>query len=447
MSLSSTTVWEVRTAGSDNNGGGYVTGGGGTDRSQQDSAQGNGTNLTVDASTNTDVTPDGFSVGSADVGNLIQITTTGTGAAFTTGFYEIKSIQGGTKWRLDRSPAATSSAGATWAMGGGLATPGKASGAIVASNVIWIRGGGDPESNPYSISASSNVAGGRMTISVNGVHVKGYLTTRGDITTIGGLRPVLKAAANSVDIITESGNSFYSNLILDGDKANRTTTRGFGGTNGHQCFNILVRNCNGNGFNNSGANCSYCEAADNAGRGFSVTEASNCVAHGNTDGFNDNNAGSGSYVHCLSYSNSSTGFNTTTRSRVFDHCTAALNGGSGFGVQGIGSVLTNVLSYGNTLYGISATTVAMVRNAALGSNGSGATNGTMDISGTITLTADPFKNSAGGDYSPNPASGGGGLIRDNGIGWLGSGTTTRGSVGAVEPPPNAVRLINAGLVH
>ena len=108
MALSANTVFEVEYAGADSNGGGFVTGSGGTDYSQQSAAQGSGTNLTVDSSSNTKVNPDGYTVVAGDVGNLIQITSTGSGSAFTTGVYQITAASTGTSstQALDARPIA-----------------------------------------------------------------------------------------------------------------------------------------------------------------------------------------------------------------------------------------------------------------------------------------------------------------------------------------------------
>ena len=70
MALSASTVWELRTTGSDNNGGGFVAGTG-VDYSTQDNPQANGTNLVIDAVTNTVVTSASHTFDSTDVGNLI----------------------------------------------------------------------------------------------------------------------------------------------------------------------------------------------------------------------------------------------------------------------------------------------------------------------------------------------------------------------------------------
>lgn len=71
-----------------------------------------GTNLVVDASDNTKVTPDGHTPEVGDVGFDLEILTVGTGP-FTLGSYQILG-QDGSQWTLDRSPGPTNSSGAQW---------------------------------------------------------------------------------------------------------------------------------------------------------------------------------------------------------------------------------------------------------------------------------------------------------------------------------------------
>jgi hypothetical protein len=267
MALASTTDWELRTGGSDNSGGGYniARSASATDRSQSDSAYKSGTNLTVDATTNTDVAPDGYTPdATADPGNIVQITTTGTGAAFTVGFYEIVSVVSG-KWRLDRSPAAVNSAGATWAMGGALISLSKLGAVAVAGNTIWVKSG------TYSItSATQNgVAGGRTNFNFQGGStprcfvVEGYQTTRGD----KAARPIFDVTLNlgsSNDLISTGGNDFhFINLEITCNAF--TINNGFN-VSGQGCHVILCKttgtNMTGSGIrntNNGSIDRCYCK--------------------------------------------------------------------------------------------------------------------------------------------------------------------------------------------
>lgn len=184
MALSSTTEWEVRTDGNDLNGGGFNPARSGATKTSTDNytygpsyAVYSGINLTVDSVTNTYVQPDGYTPVTADIGHVIQIS---GGAGWTTGFYEITGITG-SRWILDRSPAAAGTAGGVWRLGGALATPGMAGAAHIGGNVIWIRNG------TYSVtSQSANVPNGRLMLAavpkewLTPTCVFGYENVRGD---------------------------------------------------------------------------------------------------------------------------------------------------------------------------------------------------------------------------------------------------------------------------
>lgn len=203
MPLPATAVIEVRTDGADTNGGGFdpAIASAGTDRSQQAAAHASGTNLVVDASTNTDVAPDGYTPTAADIGNYLQIA---VGTGWTAGFYRIDSIQSG-KWRLHASPAAVGVTGGTWALGGALATLTKAAAVVVAGNTVHAKGGPFPETLTPTTS-------GTAALPITWI---GYGSTRGDGQRVviqgGGVRAYnLDLGANSVNY-----NDFY-NLDLTG---------------------------------------------------------------------------------------------------------------------------------------------------------------------------------------------------------------------------------------
>lgn len=432
MAIAAATVFEVRTTGSDSNGGGFVTGSGGSDFSQQNSAQGTGTNLTVDATTNTDVTPDSYTVSSADVGNIIQITTTGGGAAFTVGFYQIVSIQGGTKWRLDRSPAATSSSGASWSIGGALASPGMASGAAsVSGNIIWVKSG------TYTItSTSSNVSNGRLTGGTKYL-VRGYNSTRADLAIGDANRPVIKAGVNSLTIFTSSSNyASLNDLVLDGDKATRTSTTGTAGSSEAHFYNVLARNFTSHGFSGSSARAVFCEAADNTAHGMAIDAVAFSWSHGNGGSGFGTGVGGTNYFGCVSSGNGSNGFQQLRNARVIN-CTAYNNTGDGADGDDADTTYVNCIFYGNGGYGIDDNGMIGVKavNCAFRNNTSGANRSIVSNLNfnPITLTADPFVNAAAGNFALNAAAGGGALLRALGYGTLPGGLTVGyPDVGAVQ---------------
>lgn len=203
MAIPTATVWRVRIGGNENNGGGFVPGGQGVDRSQQDAAHTSGVNLTVDASINTDVLPDGHAPDTADVNNMIQVTNR---PGFTPGAYHIVSIQSG-KWRLDRSPAAAGTNGGAWALGGSFASPGKAGGLHVGGNTISLAAG------TYTLNMnSSNIPNGRVHLAA---------PPAGAFTRIVGEdavnRPVFARGSNTVQAsIATLGGAVIRDIVLDG---------------------------------------------------------------------------------------------------------------------------------------------------------------------------------------------------------------------------------------
>lgn len=411
----------------DANGGGFVADASGSDFSQQAAAQGSGTNLTVDASVNTDVTPDSYTVSAADVGNIIQIS---AGAGFTTGWYQIVSIQGGTKWRLDRSPAATGTAGGTYRIGGALASPGVAVlAAEVKGNVVWVRGG------TYTIDNNDGpgIPNGILEFSNGAITVHGYGTTRGDITLGSASRPIIEIGADYLTILNFSiSASIIRDIIFDGNRATYGSPTCVSTSNPTMFYNCHVKNFETGLLNSNGSihfclteNCEYvgCESKiatfsvsrnNTLAHGFTVYGShgavSNCISHGNYSGFL---CGPSSVTvnQCVSYNNTTNGINS---------------------FQAINFVATNCIIYGNGGYGISNTygasnvfDNAIAVNCAFRNNTSGATLNIPTINNVnpITLTADPFVNAAAGNFALNAVAGGGALLRGLGYGTFPDGLT------------------------
>src|ERR1700693_2557717 len=115
MSLSASTVWEVRPGvGSDTNGGGYVTGAGGTDYSQQNSKNSSGSNIS---------TTDGVGAGSTTITSALAAFTSaivGNIIYFDGAWYEVVTFSNSTTIIVDRNT--TSGSGKTLNIGGALAT-------------------------------------------------------------------------------------------------------------------------------------------------------------------------------------------------------------------------------------------------------------------------------------------------------------------------------------
>ena len=438
MALSANTTWEVRTTGSDTAcSGGVVTGASGTDYSQQAAAQYSGTDLVVDSVTNTKVTSASHSFVSADVGNVLRVT---SGTGWTVGFYQIVSVASGAA-TLDRSPAATSTTGGSYCVGGAFASPGQAGAAHVAGNTCWIKAG------TYTVtSATANVAGGCVTwanqaANANIGRIVGYNATRGDL----GTRPVIVAdgVITSFTLVVVGIGNHLENVTVDGN--NRTSSRGANGGGG-TLYKVKGQNCTNSGI--IGGTLWACEATGCSSvpalTGSSTTYGYGCRSYANTvSGI----GWGGVWINCISDGN------TGANSRGFDDgfvgamqffgCTAYGNGGDGFRVNlGSGNSATenavNCIAYGNGGWGfnnIPATDGLYLINCAGGSNTSGNWNGTAgNAVGFVTLSANPFTNAAGGDFSLNTTAGGGAALRAAGFpGAFPTGTTTSYlDIGAVQ---------------
>jgi hypothetical protein len=330
MALVSTTVWEVRTTGTDANGGGFnpARGGGGVDRSQQDAAfitiDGAVITATVNATT-TDLDLTGVAAIAAHLGNLVQI----TGGTATAGTYEIVAIPSGTQWRLDRS-AGTAGQTATGAMGGAKGSPGGAFQFTVGNNKVWVQAGTYPIT-----SASTNISGG--CIASNARVLEGYQATRGDL----GTRPIFQASGIvTATILAHSGNEALSlNVEIDG--AGLAGIRGMSHSTRSTLIGAIVRNCTNSGIFSTNAggslilNC-LVTGCSTAGRAYDITGGgggalANCVASGNTvTGFGTDGVAVNA---CLAYNNTGAttdGFDTVGVGTAFTNCVAYANGRDGF---------------------------------------------------------------------------------------------------------------------
>jgi hypothetical protein len=418
MALSGSIMWEVRTTGSDNNGGGFKTGAAGTDYSQQNSAQKSGTDLAIHASDNTKVQPVAAGVAAADVGNVIQIT---AGTNFTVGFYEI-TAQDGTYWTLDRAVGTTGSTGGTYAMGGALATFETGVSLLTVNGMfLWVKNTAtySPVGNEIAMPSGT----------FQTVGVAGYGTTRGD-----GVRAIFDCSGMTAGqnfFAASSSSQIFYNLQASGAKkdtfvggnwincrAISAVEDGFSG--GSQIY-CSAENCGGCGYDNAsgGSSAFYSQAIGNTSHGFF--------------------GWGGTCVGCLAADNGGVGFHSRFQGGNFYGCTSAFN--TSHGISGA-EHCHNTVVYGNGGYGLVqdhgyGNTTRLMRFAAGGSTSGSinpASSARYEIGSQITLTADPFTDSANGDYSLNNASGGGALLRGGAIpGMFGDGTTTGyPDIGAVQ---------------
>ena len=433
MALSAATVLEVRTGGSDSNGGGFVTGASGTDRSQQTAAHATLTAASTVHTTTTQINVAGgdYTVTAADVGNLLQI----TGGTATAGFYEITAADvPNNRWTVDRS-AGTAGQTVVGAMGGALASPGKASGAItVAGMIAWVDDG------TYSItSTTSNVSNGRVTLGVANTRMIGYEVTRGDDT---GTRPLFSAGVNTMTMVTLTNDSAFGNI--NGTAASATGIAFVTSSSQGLVYKCKMTGANATAAFTGGTSSTFilCEATGGTVAGFSGTGGHfvGCVASAiAARGFNLG-TGDSTCHRCISINNTGgTGkgfdFGSATATGLFVNCTAFGNSEPGFDSSAGPAASCNwisCLSYDNTGNGFNSNGRAW--NCAAGSNATDFHANVIQIN-TVTLTASPFTNSGSGDFSLNNTAGGGAACRN--VGLLGAfpsliSTTGFLDIGAVQ---------------
>lgn len=455
MALSATVVFEVRTVGSDTNGGGFNTAASGTDWSQQTSPQYSVTDAVTNGTTT--ITSATANFGTDVVGNLAYVSG-GTGA-ITGDLYEIISRTNTTTIVVDRSTGLTAGTGATLKIGGALGSPGWAVAKMVPSNTVWVKAG------TYTVTTTTPGSNGPVKYNPGTdaslaapSRIEGYNTTRGD----KGTRPLIQLQASlttaAINIFELSGGTnkyvWADNFELDATTGNTTATGAQVNSNFQRIQRFKINHTTVNGIDLRDAreyatDCEVLNFSGTAGVQMHVscdrtTELLRCSVHGGTtEGVNC--AGSGVTLgDLLIYG--ITG--TTKNGLVTDYDTsifgATIYGCTGSGVYNVTRTLTtgnwvNVLSYGNSLFGFTAEAavgpVLQLTHCAGGGNGSGNldTNyASAAQDGFIALTADPFTNAAGGDFSLNTTAGGGAALRAAGVpGPLGSNTGYR-DVGALQ---------------
>lgn len=436
MALTASTVWELRpSVGNDANGGAFdlsVTSPG-TDRSQQNSAQFSGSDGT--AAGTTAFTSASHTFTSADVGNVLNLS---SGSGFTAGFYTIVSVATGIA-TLDRSPG-TGTAG-VWALGGALATLrplltssgyGGVPNAVLA-NVVYIK-------NTGTITLTSAIS----IPNLGYVALIGYGTTRGDSGQV-----TITTSTNSIHlfVLTDTNASaIFENIIF-------TSTAGTPGNAldaGVVLTTVQYNNCFFSGFSQIFAitaahivmfNCEVTACVSTTSAIFFVCQDlyfHACYIHNNTGAGVRTFTGSVPdqtivFIDCVIAANAAGVINTidgTQVSLTFVNC--AITDNTGDGINAVASAftaqtvrLTNCTIDGNGGFGVHCalpTSSGTVRTRlvvgagnAFRSNTSGDRSNFPVLRGDITLTADPFTNRSGGDFSLNSTAGGGAACKAAGF--------------------------------
>jgi len=396
------------------------------DYSQQDSAQIAFTDMVIGATT-TQFTSAGNPVTDAMVGNIINVT---SGTGFTVQRVQITSQSGGTA-TCDKSLGTAASTGGHGNLGGGLLTIATVNGLIVAAssgvvNNVHIKSG------TYTHTTEVDIAQPSVWI--------GYNTNHWDY----GTKPLITTATNSTKLfginIGSNPGVIFDNLSL----SNTASIRSWGVYAQASQALFAMRNCVLDGFT-YGVNVDFITSPNGfSATGFGVynTEIKNCATFGIIQWYNATVRGC--YLHGNGKAISNTSNSTQNLSLIRNIINAntygfySSGGGTTFvevqgndisnntsdGINSQGGLVLDVqnnIFYGNGGYAINNLGGAGVWAQyadynAYGSNTSGRFNGT-SFAGPhdVPLTADPFTNSSGGDFSLNSTVGGGAACKGAGF--------------------------------
>ncbi len=429
--FSSTTAWDVRTTGNAANGGGFNTAASGTDRSQQDAAFIAYTDIIVGGTTT-----QGTSVlnpfDATSPGNIVNIA---SGAGCTVQRAQVVSVAGSTA-TFDKS-LGTAASVCAGNYGGGLASIQAAVSLAASLNSVHIKSG------TYTVTAFVTVGSGIW------LHFIGYGTTHND----GGTRPLITTSTNSVNLfeIPASTNANFTNIRFTNTAGTRfaaiTLTGGVSLLMVNNCIfdgmgngvyaplsdrpiyiiNSEVKNSTGGALYSFGGsftlygsyihdNTAYGVRSDATSALFVTMQITRSIITGNTDGV----------------------VASTDASIIVDESVIANNSGDGLDLTAPRTVvINNSIIYSNNGYGINASAAPFQLsqyNNGFGDNTSGNRNNVAISTSDIAITADPFTNSAAGNYGLNSTAGGGAVLKATGFPGAFPGGTTTGflDVGAVQ---------------
>lgn len=417
MAIAASTNWDVRVDGSDDNGGGFDIASAGTNYVKQTAAQLTVTDAGATGTTNLSSATGGFT--SAMVGNIVNVV--GQGRRQITAFVNANNVTCDAAWGTF--------SGATAKVGGALLSPALALGSKVVGNTIHIKKG---VSSFIISSTSSNVAGGRLTISGANTNVIGYENDWLDF----GAPPTIEVASTgvtSIDMVTFGDSSIsksIANVILDGQ--NKTGIRAVLGNAHAAVYGVEAKNCPNGAFNTVGLLVSFISRDCGSS---SVSPINNCRIHafgrciGQHRWYFMNYGGAAIYctaerpaggsisahafahdgdallLHCTAWNfNSFAGFQMGARSSCCINCHAENAGSTSIGYTSAASQtapafqrLLNVATYNST------------------TNTSFSTNYLALLTNLITLSAAGLVDPANGDFRPNSDAGGGALLRSAGF--------------------------------
>ncbi len=462
MALSASLVWEVRSSGLDANGGAFRAGSTGVDYSQQDAAQVVYSDLVIDSLDPSRVSSGTSPFAAAHLGNVLNVA---GGVGFTTGRYEVVAVTGGVA-TLDRACGGSGATGGSGRLGGSLATLGALAAGMVASNKAFVRGGAytGAATATFTGATSAPIAGGYY------AQVIGYGTTRGD-----GGRPVLTISGSSITGLSFASQGWMlANFEVNGNGQSGSVGVHYNAGGPFAIYNVKVSNTASNGIRLNSSTHITAQRCEVTGCGSGAAAAVRVdSANVTLENF---------YVH----DNACPGIFLTTHAIVLDSVIANNTGASSDGIY-IGTtawqILRNNTIHGNGRDGIRRDTTAgaqigTIKNNLITSNGgfgiryttssavpaqpyfdgnafwgnAAGARGNMDSTSGIdgfgvytnvddlTLTGNPYTNSAGGDFSLNQTAGAGAACRGAGVpdDWSGLTPTSSPDFGAIQATATAV---------
>lgn len=370
------------------------------------------------------------------VGNIINIT---SGTGFTVQRVQISSTSSTTA-TCDKSLGTGGSTGGNGNLGGAFQKWYTAVALNVAGNVFFIRG----DAGSYTQTASGTISnnGGSWSTAAPPSRVMGYTTYRGD-----NGKPSITTSGSSITIVSASGRTGWCIENLDIDCNSQTSSAGIafgGGASNSLVRRCRVRNFTSVGINVTGSGSSFTVEENEVSGGTSAatagifTNSGTAHAYGNYVHDNACTGISGCLVNILNIVVRNTG--ASSDGIVFGGAFGGLvlfntvysNGRDGISNNSANHILTLVMGnllVSNGRYGILYGTSSMFNDLRLDGNAfynnttaprnnAGAVTGQFAIGGVVyelsrdvILTADPFSDASGSNFSLNTTSGGGAAAR------------------------------------
>lgn len=441
MAVTAPTIWHCQSGGNANYGGGFDPNYGGSNYALTTTPTCNGITIVLTGTgTTASLSSSGYTGVTADQGNVCNVTSVTSGTA-TVGAYIITSATS-TQWTFNQS-IGTAGAVIVVYVGGSKASLTNliaTTTQLVAGNTIKRLGGETLSGTSTTFLTSPAIAG---------VRVVGSGSSWDD-----GVKPTLTISGSSNTLLAHSSSSatgwMYECFTFDG--ANQTSARGANVTAGAVTF----QNC---GFTQFPNNCVVntaarvkalkCDFTSCTGVAFSGNSGysylKGCRWSGNSNiGLTISSSGRVVVRGCLFHDGSGTSsdhirVDASTADVSIDGCTIDGAGRHGINFQGnaVEAAVTNCLITNSGAYGISTTATnppAVVDNCAYYGNTSGETTGldSTRVSGSVTLTGDPYSDRSSDDYRLNNTSGAGAACRAAGYPSALNSFATSRNIGAFD---------------